>query len=140
MVLWEEKGGGGVKMVFRIVCSVTYYELIPTAPVKYYCKTLTVISLAEQIVTFEFLLNLFASPGGNTTLPPNPFPSHYLFKPPIFQKKKKSTFHFTLPSGIFVPFFLLKKKNFAFINILKKLIAQVSFQFFFNICILFVFY
>ena len=53
----------GVSTDFRIVCSVTYYELIPTAPVKYYCKILTVISFAEQIVTFEFLSNLFVARG-----------------------------------------------------------------------------
>lgn len=27
---------------------VTYYELIPTAPVKYYCKILTVICARER--------------------------------------------------------------------------------------------
>lgn len=41
-------GRGGVGRGLSYSLPVTYYELIPTAPVKYYCKILTVICARER--------------------------------------------------------------------------------------------
>lgn len=44
----ERPGRGGVGRGLSYSLPVTYYELIPTAPVKYYCKILTVICARER--------------------------------------------------------------------------------------------
>lgn len=43
-----EGGRGGAGRGLSYSLPVTYYELIPTAPVKYYCKILTVICARER--------------------------------------------------------------------------------------------
>lgn len=52
-VLWSRDGREGGRGVcgprgLSYSLPVTYYELIPTAPVKYYCKILTVICARER--------------------------------------------------------------------------------------------